>query len=109
MPRLIALLLLSALSTGCGTIAQATDRQGPAVFGGTRLDGLSLYRLAIGPEPTEPDPLGPAIRWLLVPVVLIDVPLSLALDVCLLPVSIPNEISEDGIAIEQDLPIIGAR
>lgn len=84
---LIGLTLLLAPLSGCCTLGQSAQREGPAVFGGVRLDA-KLLALTGGKEPT------------MIGLVLLDLPLSLTLDTLLLPFSIPNEIEERGIETE---------
>jgi hypothetical protein len=80
--RLGALALAIAVSTapGCGTIYQAHQIKGPAIFGGVRLDIQELGH--------EEATIGDKIFFC------IDVPFSIGGDGCMLLVSAINELYE---------------
>jgi uncharacterized protein YceK len=91
MRRMCALVLATLLMSGCGTITQGHMLKGPAIFGGIRMD---VAILADGK--TRAGSKVMAVLDLLFCG-------SLALDVCYLPFSVPNEIIEmvcrDGIDV----------
>ena len=78
MKSLAAFCLVLA---GCGTLEDLTTRPGPRVFGGLRTD----WRYMSGTDRNWPI-IG--VFWVF------DVPLSLPLDVVLLPLTIPLSLSE---------------
>lgn len=91
--RALALTLLLAcplLSSGCATSGQLAFGNTPAAFGGTRLWGTALG-VSAGLVVNESDLGGMGILLLIA-----DLPLSLAADVALLPITIPMELSHGG-------------
>ncbi|MBL4845796.1 MAG: hypothetical protein JKY65_09735 [Planctomycetes bacterium] len=84
--RAIALWALLSL-TGCGTIGQAMLPGGPLPFGGVRLDLVELGRALDVTDLLPGEPRCGGIGPLLAPFPLLDLPLSLALDLALLPVA----------------------
>ncbi|MDC3379364.1 hypothetical protein OAX78_03685 [Planctomycetota bacterium] len=80
----VASLVALIATSGCGTIADASRgngdflRPGPSVYGGLITD---LYALGLAP--------------VLVPILLIDVPLSLAADTLMLPITLAMFLAEE--------------
>lgn len=90
--RALALALLiscSLLSSGCATAGQAVFGDPPAAFGGTRLwaAGISKSTDQLLHQGAPPSPLLLLALW--------DLPLSLAFDLALLPVTVPLELSHE--------------
>tara|TARA_R110002072_G_scaffold22212_4_gene77787 strand:+ start:4918 stop:5244 length:327 start_codon:yes stop_codon:yes gene_type:complete len=91
--RALALTLLLAsplLSSGCATSGQLAFGDTPAAFGGTRLWSTALSHSA-DQVVNEANPSGLSVLLLVA-----DLPLSLAADLVLLPVTIPMELSHEG-------------
>ena len=91
-------LLVALLFSGCGSTVQATRlSEGPALFGGSRVDAAVLAACfeGIGGEGGERF-LGALGFGLLTG---LDMPLSFAADLLLLPISLPNEWRQGGVAI----------
>ena len=91
--RALALTLLLAsplLSSGCATAGQLAFGNTPAAFGGTRVCGrafsYSADQVLNKANPSEASAL----------LFLLDLPLSLAADIVLLPITIPLELSHEG-------------
>lgn len=78
--RRAALLGLVLLLTGCGTIIDL-DTFGPRLMGGVRHD----WRQIGDPDPAD---------RVLVPFYCIDMPISIAADIVLLPISIAKRLTE---------------
>mgnify|MGYP003673250594 FL=1 len=92
--RALALTLLLAcplLPSGCAASGQLVFGDPPAIFGGTRVWG-KILAFSTDEVVNEANPNGLANMVVFV----FDLPLSLALDVVLLPVTIPLELSHEG-------------
>lgn len=87
---LIAAMLAAGLTAGCGTLYQAHQVKGPAVFGGLRLDVEQFDH----PQTHA----GDMVFYIL------DMPFSLAGDACFLLISVINELYEGGIDVEPQDP-----
>jgi len=96
MPRtlralaLTLLLTFPLLSSGCATSGQLAFGDSPAAFGGTRIWGTVLSHSA-DEVVNKANPSGASVLLFIV-----DLPLSLAADVALLPLTIPMELSHEG-------------
>jgi uncharacterized protein YceK len=90
----LALMVAVSLTSGCGTIYQAHQQEGPAVFGGLRLDVQEIGH--------EESTIGDIVFFC------IDMPFSLGGDACMLLVSGINEIyaliHDDGIEVYPQRP-----
>lgn len=94
----LAALLLSLSLSGCGVVFQARSKEGPAAFGGARTDALlagSCFA-GLGEEGWRRGFRAFGFGSLC----LLDLPFSFVGDLVLLPYSIWNELSEDGVALE---------
>ena len=92
MKKLLAAVLLGAVlgMSGCGTLYQALQPKGPAMFGGTR-----LIVQQFGHEQSH---LGDYIFYCF------DLPISFAFDGAMILVSTINELYEGGIDVEPQHP-----
>lgn len=73
----LMLCALALSSAGCGTISDMTTADGgQRIFGGTRADGGNI---------SHPDSQNPDVQRIFC---VLDFPFSLALDLCLLPVTV---------------------
>ena len=87
----LALFACPLLSSGCATSAQLVFGEPPAIFGGTRVWGRILsYSTDEVVNKANPNELANMV------VFIFDLPLSLAFDVVLLPVTIPMELCHEG-------------
>ena len=96
--KLLIVGVLCAALSGCMTCLDIADK-GPRAFGGMRLFGSvaeDTFAAAQVERPYEYASRGPpglgGISAIFFPLCVIDLPLSLALDIVLLPVTIPAEV-----------------
>lgn len=89
-PRTCLALLASALLAGCGTILQPSGK-GPVPFGGVRWDVQAIMSQW---DRGEGESTSKAVRrrCVVYPLLFLDVPLSLAADIVILPYTLFNQI-----------------
>lgn len=97
--KLLLVGLTCLVSSGCMTCFDLAA-EGPRVFGGMRLFGSvagDTFAAAPLERPYEYASRGPpgmsGVSALFFPLCVIDLPLSLALDIALLPITIPGEVA----------------
>ncbi|MBI3854401.1 MAG: hypothetical protein HY293_01785 [Planctomycetes bacterium] len=99
-PALVALVLLGSALGGCGTIRGWIDSKYDKTFAGIYIDGYRIGHDGVEPHP-DPQPrvgapapdmssMGRGIVWF---ISILDLPLSLALDLGLLPAAVVVDLA----------------
>ena len=91
------MLLVATMAAGCSTINQFNNARSPQAFGGVRnhIEDFPFGHIAtelIGSTSSKIS-TKVVITLLIMPLVLIDIPLSFAADTVLLPVTVPAEMN----------------
>ena len=83
MKHILGLALLG-LCSGCGTILAHVDDQANGTYSGVRLDAHAIA--SVGVQPHDPPSL-----WIVVPLCIIDIPLSAVLDTLDVPFHLADQ------------------